>query len=83
MDNQLICCVDMFARTQVMVTPEGEKILVEGIENLGSMALDFCLQNEIGKIHFFGDDTYISGLLERKPELTFGFKNNNIIVEVN
>lgn len=83
MDNQLICCVDMFARTQVMVTPEGEKILVEGIENLGSMALDFCLQNKIGKIHFFGDDTYISGLLERKPELTFGFKNNNIIVEVN
>lgn len=83
MDNQLICCVDMFARTQVMVTPEGKKILVEGIENLGSMALDFCLQNKIGKIHFFGDDTYISGLLERKPELTFGFKNNNIIVEVN
>jgi hypothetical protein len=83
MDNQLICCVDMFARTQVMVTPEGEKILVEGIENLGSMALDFCLQNKIGKIHFFGDDTYISGLLERKPELTFGFKNNNIVVEVN
>ena len=83
MDNQLICCVDMFARTQVMVTPKGEKILVEGIENLGSMALDFCLQNKIGKIHFFGDDTYISGLLERKPELTFGFKNNNIVVEVN
>jgi hypothetical protein len=83
MDNQLICCVDMFARTQVMVTPEGEKILVEGVENLGSMALDFCLQNKIGKIHFFGDDTYISGLLERKPELTFGFKNNNIVVEVN
>lgn len=83
MDNQLICCIDMFARTQVMVTPEGEKILVEGIENLGNMALDFCLQNKINKIHFFGDDTYISGLLERKPELTFGFKNNNIIVEVN
>lgn len=83
MDNQLICCVDMFARTQVMVTPDGEKILVEGIENLGNTALDFCLQNKIGKIHFFGDDTYISGLLERKPDLTFGFKNNNIIVEVN
>lgn len=83
MDNQLICCIDMFARTQVMVTPNGEKILVEGIENLGNMALDFCLQNKIGKIHFFGDDAYISGLLERKPELTFGFKNNNIIVEVN
>ena len=83
MDNQLICCVDMFARTQVMVTPKGEKILVEGIENLGNIALDFCLQNKIGKIHFFGDDAYISGLLERKPELTFGFKNNNIIVEVN
>lgn len=73
----------MFARTQVMVTPEGEKILVEGIENLGSMALDFCLQNKVGKIHFFGDDTYISGLLERKPELTFGFKANDIVVEVN
>lgn len=83
MDNQLICCVDMFARTQVMITPKGEKILVEGIENLGNIALDFCLQNKIGKIHFFGDDAYISGLLERKPELTFGFKNNNIIVEVN
>ena len=83
MDNQLICCVDMFARTQVMVTPKGEKIMVEGIENLGNMALDFCLQNKIGKIHFFGDDAYISGLLERRPELTFGFKNNNIIVEVN
>ena len=83
MDNQLICCVDMFARTQVIVTPKGEKIFVEGIENLGSMALDFCLQNKISKIHFFGDDAYISGLLERKPELTFGFKNNNIIVEVN
>ena len=73
----------MFARTQVLVAPNGEKITVDGIENLGNMALDFCLQNKIGKIHFFGDDTYISGLLERKPELTFGFKNNNIIVEVN
>ena len=83
MDNQLICCVDMFARTQVLITPNGEKITVDGMENLGSFALEFCLQNKIKKIHFFGDDRFISGLLERKPDVTFGFKANDIIVEVN
>ena len=83
MDNQLICCVDMFARTQVLVAPNGEKITVDGMENLGNLALEFCLKNKINKIHFFGDERFISGLLERKPEVTFGFKNNNITVEVN
>ena len=83
MNDQLICCVDMFSTTQVLVTPEGERIMVEGIDNLAQFAVDYCITNKVPTVHFFGEDKYVSGLLDRKPELMFAFNNNNIKVEVN
>ncbi len=82
MSDQLICCIDMFSTTQVLMTPEGEKIIVEDFNKLCEFALAYCIEHNVPKLHFFGEEKYISGLLERKTELMFGCKNNNVQIEV-
>lgn len=76
MDNTLICCVDLFSKTQVLVTPDGEKLTIYLPEE-SQQVLQYCASHNISKIHFFGSEILISQFID------IFVNNDNITVEVN
>lgn len=78
MGDELICCIDMFAAYQTVVTPTGDKIIVPE-DSLTESIMNYCLNSGIYIIHYFGNEQYIKG----KLDIPATYANNNIIVKVN
>lgn len=83
-DNKtLICNVDMFAANQSVIYPDGRKNEVIA-DNLASMLPSLCQAGGYTKVHFFGNQSYIDGIItELRTVEALVCNNNHLEIEVN
>lgn len=84
MGKEIICDINLFTLNQSVTLPDGTLKRIPGGEALVSYLLGACYDNSINTIHFFGNEEYISGIIEEiKTNEMFCYGINNIKCEVN
>ena len=82
-DKTLICNIDMFAARQAIICPDGGRNEVFA-DNLATMLPAFCVSGGYTKIHFFGNEAYINGIVdELRTVEALVCGNKKIEIEVN
>lgn len=84
---QIVCNISMFSMKQVIHIYNNEKKPASfqiNTTDLKDQLVKACYSNNIYKIHFFGNEEYISGLIEQiKAKETANYKVNKIEIGVN
>ena len=78
MNNEIICFVDMFSLTQNIKI--GEQIISIPTTDLGRTLPSLCYSNQTNKIHLFGNETYIDGIV---TEIQENQDYSNLEIKVN
>ena len=78
MNNEIICFVDMFSLTQNVKI--GEQIISIPTTDLGRTLPSLCYSNQTNKIHLFGNETYIDGIV---TEIQENQDYSNLEIKVN
>lgn len=66
MNDEIICYVDMFSLTQNVNI--GEKNISVPTNDLGKILPSLCYSNQTNKIHLFGNEMYINGIISEIEE---------------
>lgn len=78
MNNEIICFVDMFSLTQNLKI--GDKIITIPTDELGKTIPSLCYSNQTNKVHLFGNEMYIEGIV---VEINENADYANIEIKVN
>lgn len=78
MNNEIICFVDMFSLTQNVKI--GEQVISIPTTDLGQTLPSLCYSNQTNKIHLFGNETYIDGIV---TEIQENQDYSNLEIKVN
>ena len=78
MNNEIICFVDMFSLIQNVKI--GEQIMSIPTADLGQTLPSLCYSNQTNKIHLFGNETYIDGIV---TEIQENQDYSNLEIKVN
>lgn len=81
--NTLVCYIDMFTKTQSVIFPDGKESRV-ALENVAGYIPAVCYNHNIPKAHLFGNEEFISGLLQdiwTYEKTNYG--KNELEIEVN
>lgn len=83
-DKTLVCKINMFDEFQYLEFRDSSSIGVP-FEELHSVLPAFCHEHGYEKIHFFGNESYISGLIQavRANDNTFYAEEKKLEFEVN
>ena len=68
MIDEIICFIDMFSLTQHVKI--GEQITTVPTNDLGKILPSLCYSNQTNKIHLFGNEMYIEGIISEIIENT-------------
>ena len=66
MNDEIICYVDMFSLTQNINI--GEKNISVPTNDLSKILPSLCYSNQTNKIHLFGNEMYIDGIISEIEE---------------
>ena len=78
MNNEIICFVDMFSLTQNLKI--GDKIITIPTDELGKTIHSLCYSNQTNKVHLYGNEMYIEGIV---VEINENADYANIEIKVN
>lgn len=78
MNDEIICFVDMFSLTQNVKI--GEQIISIPTNELGRTLPSLCYSNKTNKIHLFGNEMYIDGII---TEIQENQNYSNLEIKVN
>lgn len=82
-NNTIICQIEMFSKSQSVIFPDGKEARV-ALEDITSYIPAVCYNHHIPKVHLFGNEEYIAGLLQEMwayEKTTYG--KNELEIEVN
>ena len=78
MNNEIICFGDMFGLTQNLKS--GDKIITILTDELGKTIPSLCYSNQTNKVHLYGNEMYIEGIV---VEINENADYANIEIKVN
>lgn len=78
MNEEIVCFIDMFSLTQNVKV--GEKIIPISTNEIGKILPSLCYSNHINKIHLFGNDVFIDGIV---TEISENQDYSNLEIKVN
>lgn len=89
--DTVICVVNMFDRNQTLYqtipgVPDLYPIGTVTVEELPDAVINYCIGNNLNKIHFYGNDGYIQEIVDYMKKITYqtyDLNDEDIIVEVN
>jgi hypothetical protein len=61
MNKEILCFIDMFSLTQNIQI--GEKVMPIPTSEIGKILPSLCYSNHTNKIHLFGNDAFIDGII--------------------
>ena len=81
--NEIVCFIDMFSIYQKVQYNDGQEEQVS-LANLSSFLPQVCSEENISKIHLYGDAIFCNGIADkiRTSEITT-YGENNLEIEVN
>ena len=81
--NTLVCYIDMFSAAQSVIFPDGNEARIS-IDDVAGYLPAVCYNHDIPKIHIYGNEQYISGLVPQilSYEKTH-YSKNKLEIEVN
>jgi hypothetical protein len=80
-EKELVCYVNMFDAEQTITTPRGIVKVPNGF--LAALLPDICFKENVSKVHLFGNEQYISGIVKNARETAKTTYNKEIEIEVN
>lgn len=66
MNKEVICFIDMFSLKQNVKI--GEQIFSVPTNNLEEILPSLCYNNQSNKLHLFGNETYVEGIVTKIQE---------------
>jgi hypothetical protein len=66
MNKEILCFIDMFSLTQNIQI--GEKVMSISTSEIGKVLPSLCYSNHTNKIHLFGNDAFIDGIITEISE---------------
>ena len=83
-DKVLVCKINMFMEFQYLEFGDGEPSIGVPFDDLATVLPATCYEHGYNKIHFFGNENYISGLIQNiRAEETRVYSENKLKFEVN
>ena len=83
MPNEIVCNIDMFSTNQRIYFPDGTNDIVP-TENISHTLVGFCYAKNIMKLHLFGAEDYLKGLMANiNVENMWNYGNEKIEVKIN
>lgn len=82
MDKELRCIIDLFEQPMI-IYPAGNREKID-LKELKDYIPQICHSEDIYKVHFYGNESYINGILEEIQESELiEYSINKIEYEVN
>lgn len=78
MNEEIVCFIDMFSLTQNVQI--GEKIIPISTNEISKILPSLCYSNHTNKIHLFGNDIFIDGIV---TEINENQDYSNLEIKVN
>ena len=78
MNEEIVCFIDMFSLTQNVQI--GEKIIPISTNEISKILPSLCYSNHTNKIHLFGNDSFIDGIV---TEINENQDYSNLEIKVN
>lgn len=83
-DKVLVCKINMFMEFQYLEFGNGEPSIGVPFDDLATVLPATCYEHGYNKIHFFGNENYISGLIQDiRAEETRVYSESKLKFEVN
>ena len=83
-DKVLVCTIHMLLEFQYLEFGNGEPSIGVPFDDLATVLPTTCYEHGYNKIHFFGNENYISGLIQDiRAEETRVYSENKLKFEVN
>ena len=83
-DKVLVCKINMFMEFQYLEFGDGEPSIGVPFDDLATVLPTTCYEHGYNKIHLFGNENYISGLIQDiRAEETRVYSENKLKFEVN
>ena len=83
-DKVLVCKINMFMELQYLEFGDGVHSIGVTFDDLDNVLPATCYEHGYNKIHFFGNENYISGLIQDiRAEETRVYSENKLKFEVN
>ena len=83
-DKTLVCKINMFMEFQYLEFGNGEPSIGIPFDDLATVLPATCCEHGYNKIHFFGNENYIAGLIQDiRAEETRVYSENKLKFEVN
>ena len=83
-DKVLVCKINMFMEFQYLEFGDGEPSIGVPFDDLATVVPATCYERGYKKVHFFGNESYISGLIQDiRAEETRVYSENKLKFEVN
>ena len=83
-DKVLVCKINMFMEFQYLEFENGEPSIGVPFDDLATVLPATCYEHGYNKLHFFGNENYISGVIQDiRAEETRVYSENKLKLEVN